>query len=131
MKFLSDHQKEFKLRKVIPVPVSGAFHTNLMLPAADTFSKVLDTIEMFEPTISSFSNVEGRRYKNLKHMKKKLPLQICRPVLWEQILSSIYNRPAGQEFPSTFICGPKANSLRTILKEINAQAAKQCLAVES
>lgn len=126
---MSDNQKEFKLRKVIPVRVSGAFHTNLMLPAADTFSKILDTVEMFEPTASIYSNVEGRRYRNLKHIKKKLPAQISRPVLWEQMIHDMFGRSVGENFPSSFVCGPKAPSLKTMIKCVNAKAASLCIPV--
>lgn len=129
MKFLSTNQKEFKLRKVIPVPVSGAFHTNLMLPAVDTFRKILDQVEMFEPSASIYSNVEGRRYRNLEHIKKKLPTQIHKPVLWEQMIQNMYRRPASLQFPSSYICGPKANSLRTLMKQVNAKAAHFCVPI--
>lgn len=129
LKFLSTHQNEFKLRKVIPVPVSGAFHTNLMLPAVDTFRKILHQVEMFEPSARIYSNVDGKVYRSNEHIKKQLPKQIYKPVLWEQVIQNIYGRSVGEQFPSSFICGPKAASLRTLLKNVNGKAARSCIQV--
>lgn len=108
------------------VPVSGAFHTNLMKPAVETFSEILKTIEMSEPSAYVYSNVDGKRYRTLKKVRKMLPKQIYKPVLWEQSLHYIYTRDKDVDVPLTYVCGPKAFSLKTMLQQVNGKAANCC-----
>lgn len=69
--------KQFKLRKVKRLPVSGAFHSNLMAPAVEPFKKALELSEINEPAISVYSNIDGKRYKDAKDIRKQLPKQVC------------------------------------------------------
>lgn len=75
--FLEKNMKEFKLKKVRRLPVSGAFHTVLMEPAVKPFQKALEKSEVHEPAISVHSNVDGKAYKSVEQIRKKLPKQVC------------------------------------------------------
>ncbi|XKL59886.1 hypothetical protein PGB90_000902 [Kerria lacca] len=129
LQFLKENQSEFKLQKVEPFPASGAFHTNLMLPAVDVFTKVLQTIEMYEPSAYIYSNVDGKHYKTLIHIKKQLPKQIYKPILWEQLIQKIYLRDPKINFPFTYTCGPNGHELERKIRRINNKAAKFCIPV--
>lgn len=76
LKFLEEYYKEFKLRKVKRLPVSGAFHSKLMEPAAETFRKALNKSIIEDPAISVYSNVDGYQYRNAEHIKRQLPKQV-------------------------------------------------------
>ncbi len=126
MEFLAEHAEMFKLRKILPVSVSGAFHTDLMKPAAKAFKEMLDETELHEPSAFTYSNVDSKPYRTLEHVRKKLPKQIYKPVLWEQLLQRMYKRDPGVRFPSTFVCGPKGESLVSIVKRVNYKAGQFC-----
>ncbi|XP_044269329.1 probable malonyl-CoA-acyl carrier protein transacylase, mitochondrial [Tribolium madens] len=123
--YLEKNAKEYNLKKVKRLAVSGAFHSNLMLPAVEPFRKALNKSEINNPVISVYSNVDGKRYKDAQHIKKQLPKQIVKPVKWEQLLHVVYERSQGEYFPRTFECGP-GTSLRAILKQVNAKAWTTC-----
>ncbi|RZC22674.1 malonyl-CoA-acyl carrier protein transacylase, mitochondrial, partial [Asbolus verrucosus] len=114
--YLEKNGKEFKLRKIKRLPVSGAFHSDLMAPAIEPFRKALNKSEINDPIISVYSNVDGKKYRDAEHIRKQLPKQIVKPVKWEQLLHVVYERNQDEYFPRTFECGP-GTSLRTILKQ--------------
>lgn len=109
--------------------VSGAFHTDLMLPAKKPFEVALRKIEIKEPLIAVHSNIDGKRYRNSAEIFRNLPKQIYRPVKWEQTLHILYERPVGSNFPDTFECGP-GSTLRSLLKTVNSKAHLSCKTVE-
>lgn len=76
LEFLEKNVKEFKLKKVSRLPVSGAFHSDLMIPAIKPFKKALEKIKIEDPVISVYSNVDGKRYKNADHIRRQLPKQV-------------------------------------------------------
>lgn len=76
LNFLKENVKEFKLRKVIRLPVNGAFHSKLMLPAVDPFKKALRAVEIDDPVISVYSNIDGKRYENAEQIRRQLPKQV-------------------------------------------------------
>lgn len=121
LEFLDKNKKQFNLRKVKRLPVSGAFHTNIMWPAVEPFKRALNKIDIQDPRIYVHSCVDGKAYKNAEHIRKQLPLQIVKPVRWEQLLHIIYERNQDQHFPRTFECSP-GQSLLTILDQVNAKA---------
>lgn len=110
--------------------MSGAFHTELMRPAIESFKKALQNIDVSDPAISVHSNVDGKMYRDSKHIRRQLPLQICKPVKWEQTLHILYERAEGEFFPRTFECGP-GSSLKTVLKMVNAKASDHCINMEA
>ena len=117
--------KEFRLKRLKRIPVSGAFHSNLMRPAVAPVKKFLKKMEINDPLIQVLSNVDGKPYKNANHIRAQLPKQIYKPVRWEQILHCLYERSVGENFPRTFECGP-GSSLKTLLKMVNAKAWDSC-----
>ena len=82
--------KEAGARKVIPLSVSGAFHSPLMQCASDMF---VDFVGQF-----NFSNTEYPVYSNVdaigetfgQQMRDKLPKQMCSSVLWTKTIRNIF-----------------------------------------
>uniref|UniRef100_A0A023F858 [acyl-carrier-protein] S-malonyltransferase n=1 Tax=Triatoma infestans TaxID=30076 RepID=A0A023F858_TRIIF len=125
IKYLEDNKKEFKLRKLKRLQVSGAFHTQLMLPAKEIFRAALAKAHLSDPSIAVHSNVDGRHYKDAAHVRRQLPKQIVAPVKWEQTMHVLYERSADMPFPNTFECGP-GQTLSVILKMVNTKAWGSC-----
>jgi len=72
--------------KALPVKVSGAFHTSLMAPAAEEFSKVIDETAIRAPEIPVISNVTGRPMTDAGDVRRDLREQLMRPVRWQQTI---------------------------------------------
>ncbi|CAG2058451.1 unnamed protein product [Timema podura] len=128
LKFIETNLAKFKLKRVRTLPVSGAFHSNLMKPAIPVFMKALRKANIDDPVISVHSNLDGKRYRNSDHIARQLPRQIWKPIKWEQTLHAIYERSVGERFPKTFECGP-GQSLKSVLKMVNAKAWDSCISV--
>lgn len=75
--------------KAVPVAVSGAFHTQLMAPARDALTQVLDSITINDPVITVYSNVTGEPFKDAEHIRQLLPRQLVEPVRWEFCLKAL------------------------------------------
>lgn len=76
MNFLDKNLKEFKLKKMKRLPVSGAFHSILMQESVEPFKKALLKSNISDPIITVYSNVDGKRYRNAEHIKHQLPKQV-------------------------------------------------------
>lgn len=89
---------------VIPLRVSGAFHSPYMQPAAKEFTDVINEIELNEPRIPVISNVTAKPHENSDSIKASLIAQITSPVLWQDTLNYL-SHEAGID---TFVeAGPK------------------------
>ncbi|EDS30220.1 malonyl CoA-acyl carrier protein transacylase [Culex quinquefasciatus] len=130
LKFLEANGKKYGIKRIKRLPVSGAFHTELMASAVEPFAKALKKITIEDPIIGVYSNVDGKRYRNAGHILGQLPKQITRPVKWEQTLHNLYERKAGENFPRTFECGP-GQGLKTILKQVNGKAWDSAFSIEA
>lgn len=89
VKKASHHLKEKGAKKVIPLSVSGAFHTSLMRKAALEFSRQLDKIHFSNPTCPIISNVSGKEVATGEEIKEALKLQMDHPVLWEDSMRKL------------------------------------------
>lgn len=79
----SNLAKERGARKVIPLDVSGAFHSALMEPAAQRLRAEIDKIEIKSPKIKVVTNVNAGYESSPGEIKDNLIAQIKSPVLWE------------------------------------------------
>uniref|UniRef100_A0A6J0UUC8 Malonyl-CoA-acyl carrier protein transacylase, mitochondrial n=1 Tax=Pogona vitticeps TaxID=103695 RepID=A0A6J0UUC8_9SAUR len=121
LQFLQKNSKKYSFARVKMLPVSGAFHTQLMESAAEPLSEVLKSINIQPPLIPVYSNVNSKRYKQPKHIQDLLVEQLVSPVKWEQTMHVIYERKQGISFPLTYEVGP-GKQLGTILKSCNLKA---------
>ena len=69
-------------KKVIPLDVSGAFHSSLMKPAADQFAEVLRTAAFHMTDIKVVSNVNAQSQLSADDFRVNLPRQIYSSVQW-------------------------------------------------
>ncbi|GAA6097239.1 malonyl-CoA-acyl carrier protein transacylase, mitochondrial isoform X1 [Tachysurus ichikawai] len=121
--FLQKTSKQLHFVRTKLLPVSGAFHTELMEPAVQPLSEVLRQIQVRRPEIAVHSNVDGKRYMQEKHVQQQLVKQLVSPVKWEQVMHEIYERTRGQEFPNTYEVGP-GRQLGATLQKCNMKAFK-------
>ncbi len=75
--------KEAGAKRVLPLEVSGPFHSTLMRPAADQLLEVLNGMNMKNASIPVVVNVTAEPVSTAFEIKDKLIEQLYSPVLWE------------------------------------------------
>jgi [acyl-carrier-protein] S-malonyltransferase len=81
--------KEKGAKRVIPLEVSGPFHSSLMEPAANKLKEVLDEIEITDASIPVIANVTAEPMTEKEDIKRKLIEQLYSPVRWEQSVNKM------------------------------------------
>ncbi len=69
-------------QKVIPLSVSGAFHSSLMAPAAQQFAGVLENVSINPTAIEVVTNVNALPQTTAQEIKQNLAKQITASVQW-------------------------------------------------
>ena len=82
-----DHLKAAGARRVLPLPVGGAFHTPLMAPARDRLEKALAETAFHAPRIPVLANVTAEPYGG--DPAALLSQQLTAPVRWRQTLQAL------------------------------------------
>ncbi|CAH8709959.1 ACP S-malonyltransferase [Paenibacillus thiaminolyticus] len=75
--------KEAGAKRVIPLEVSGPFHSAMMKPAAERLGEALRAIEMQDACIPVIANVTARPVTEAEQIRGLLVEQVFSPVLWE------------------------------------------------
>ena len=89
--------------KVIPLKVSGAFHTELMSPAQDGLREALAKVKFKPIAFPLVANTTARPIKEPAEIEEELATQLTKPVLWKESVE--FMAESGVE---TFIeIGPK------------------------
>ncbi|BCJ85151.1 ACP S-malonyltransferase [Effusibacillus dendaii] len=70
--------------RVIPLVVSGPFHSSLMQPAADKLVNVLEAVNVRDAKIPVVANVSGKPVISAGEIRGALYEQVASSVLWEQ-----------------------------------------------
>ncbi len=71
-------------RRVIPLAVAGAFHSQLMAPAQNGLNKALDGNSFNSPRAPIVANLSGEQITTGEEIKQELEEQICNCVQWKQ-----------------------------------------------
>jgi [acyl-carrier-protein] S-malonyltransferase len=76
--------KEKGAQRVIPLPVSGAFHSRLMQPAADGMAQAVSNLRFQDAIIPIVANTTAQPMTSGKALKAELLSQLCHSVLWQK-----------------------------------------------
>lgn len=102
-------------RRVLPLQVSGAFHSPFMEPARTEFAEAVHAIPFRTPSCPVYQNVDALPTTDPAVIKKNLIAQLTAPVCWTQ---SVRNMIA--DGATEFIeCGP-GRVLQGLIKKIDA-----------
>ena len=104
-------------KRVLPLPVGGAFHSPFMEPARVELAAAIEQTEIKEPVCPIFQNVNAKASQDPAAIKKNLIEQLTGAVLWTQSVEAMISAGATE-----FIeCGP-GKVLQGLVKKINAEA---------
>lgn len=81
--------KEAGAKRVIPLPVSGGFHSMLMEEASVKFSEILEDCEINDAKIPVYTNVDAEPTTSAIRFKAKMTAQIYSSVLWTQTIEKM------------------------------------------
>jgi [acyl-carrier-protein] S-malonyltransferase len=83
-------------RLVQVLPVSGAFHSPLMEPAARALASALKSADIQEPTIPVISNVTAQPHGSPDEIRDLLTRQFLSPVRWVETMEYLAVEPNAQ-----------------------------------
>lgn len=75
---------EMGAKRALELPVSGAFHSDLMKPAVEALSAALDDIPFSEPKVPVVPNVTAEPTTDPDALKRLLIEQVVSPVRWTE-----------------------------------------------
>ncbi len=81
--------KKMGARKIIPLQVSGAWHSPLMKDAAKGLESALDDAGFYEPEIPVVANVTADLIRSGDEAKRMLKQQVMSPVLWADSIKKL------------------------------------------
>jgi len=104
--------------KAVPLVVAGAFHTEMMAPAAETLKKALADTRIAEPAaVKTIANISAEYYKTAAEVRLGLAKQLTRPILWQKCMEKLV--AGGVE--TFYEIGP-GRVLTGLMKRINRKA---------
>ncbi|MFW6134604.1 MAG: ACP S-malonyltransferase [Elusimicrobiota bacterium] len=107
--------KKTGCKRVIPLRVSGAFHSVLMEPAVEPMREKIESMDFNEPDITLYSNCTGNVAESKHQIKENLINQVNSPVKWNAIIENIYGSNPDIRF---FEIGP-GKILQGLIRKIN------------
>jgi [acyl-carrier-protein] S-malonyltransferase len=83
------HAKELGAKKVMPLPVSGAFHTPFMAAARDRLRKAIAEANPRDTEVPVISNVDALAHDKGDEWSSLLSAQLSSPVRWKHCLLAL------------------------------------------
>jgi [acyl-carrier-protein] S-malonyltransferase len=109
--------KEAGAKRVLLLPVGGAFHSPFMEPARLELAAAIESTKINRTVCPIFQNVNARATQNEDEIKANLIAQLTGPVRWTQSIEAMISAGA-----TDFIeCGP-GKVLQGLVRKINAEA---------
>jgi len=109
--------KEAGAKRVLLLPVGGAFHSPFMEPARLELAAAIEAAKIDRPICPIFQNVNARASQNEIEIKANLIAQLTGPVRWTQSIEAMISAGA-----TDFIeCGP-GKVLQGLVRKINTEA---------
>ncbi len=76
-------------KRVIPLRVAGAYHSELMASATTRLSPLVEKLEIRAPRLPFYSNVTGRQVSDPEEIRSGLVRQVESSVRWEDIMNAL------------------------------------------
>ncbi len=103
-------------KRVIPLPVSGAFHSLLMQPAVDGMTGIIEKLSFQEPVIPIIANTTAQPLTTAESIRVELLRQLYNCVQWQRSIEYMVNKGV-----TTFIEIGPGKVLTGLIKRINGE----------
>jgi len=106
--------KEIGAKRVLPLEVSGPFHSSLMRPAADKLAEVLADLALRPASVPVIANVTAEPVTDAAEIRSLLARQVYSPVMWEDSVNRLI-----AEGVDTFVEIGSGSVLSGLIKKID------------
>lgn len=89
VKAASDYMVANGVRRVVPLAVSGAFHSKFMENAGKEFAEFVSNLDLNNASIPVITNVDAKITTNSEDFRVKMPKQIYSSVHWTQTIEKM------------------------------------------
>lgn len=89
VKAASDYMLANGVRRVVPLAVSGAFHSKFMEGAGKEFASFISNFELNNASIPVITNVDAQMTTSSEDFRAKMPKQIYSSVHWTQTIEKM------------------------------------------
>ncbi|KUP07079.1 malonyl CoA-ACP transacylase [Bacillus coahuilensis p1.1.43] len=114
VEFASIKAKDAGAKRVIPLNVSGPFHSELMKPASIQFERFLKEISMTEMTVPLVANVTATPIEDSSAIQELLVKQLYSPVRFEESINRMI-----EDGVTTFVEVGPLKVLQGLIRKIN------------
>jgi len=84
-----ERMKAAGAKRALVLPVGGAFHSPLMLPAKEELQAAIESTKFHTPTCSVYQNVAAKAIRDKEEIKQNLIDQLTGPVRWTQSVQAM------------------------------------------
>lgn len=108
-------------RKAVPLPVSGAFHSSLMMDAEAGLAAELETMKLRQPRMPIIANCDCRPLSNVDEIRDELVQGLCRCVQWKESVRTMIDSGVDR-FVEFGAGGVLAGLIKRIDREVEVSA---------
>jgi len=84
-----ERMKAAGAKRALVLPVGGAFHSPLMLPAKEELAAAIEATTFYQPSCPVYQNVIAKEVTDTTEIKKNLIDQLTGPVRWTQSVQAM------------------------------------------
>ncbi|MBR5101195.1 MAG: ACP S-malonyltransferase [Bacteroidales bacterium] len=77
------------VKRALPLPVGGAFHSPLMEPARQELAEAIEKADFHTPTCPIYQNVDALPHTDPDEIRHNLLMQLTSPVRWTQTVKNM------------------------------------------
>ena len=110
----SEALKEAGARRIVPLKVSGPFHSAMLEQAGEALGEVLDAIEVKKPEIPYVTNVTAQYVTKAEEVRPLLVKQVSSSVKWQQCVEAMI-----EDGVDTFVEIGPGKTLSGFMRKIN------------
>ncbi|MBV9271052.1 MAG: ACP S-malonyltransferase [Candidatus Eremiobacteraeota bacterium] len=116
-----DALMEAGAKRVVPLNVSGAWHSALMEPAVEPFAAAVNSADFSMPRFDVVSNVDAQTYRDVNSIKRNLIRSITEEVRWHDTAEKLarYDLDMVVEFGASPVLGPLMKRLPNAPNVVN------------
>ena len=104
------------VKRVMPLKVSGPFHSGMLTGAGDKLEKELETVEISKPEFPYVTNVTAEYVTEENEVKELLKKQVSSSVRWEESVEKMIENGV-----DTFVEIGPGKTLSNLIKKINRE----------
>lgn len=103
-------------KRALLLPVNGAFHSPLMMPAQERLASAIENTKFRNATIPVYQNITTTAVSDPEEIKKNLIAQLTGPVKWTQSVQNMIKDGA-----TNFVEVGPGKTLQGLIKKINPE----------